>query len=192
MIYTFNNSIIYYENNCKLINYYHDYIINLIIQVLKNNKELNINIIFNSNFISNNYNFNNNNKTITISLNHEHTLVLPEGRDNNKSPMGNIKYNETSNYLVRIHGYTVLNNSNIILDYSNPNIYNITQSNIFEDFSNKMIYISPSIYKELYFIKENRQLTTLTTFINTKEPRRNLLLNSIQEKNITHINIKYF
>jgi hypothetical protein len=51
-----------------------------------------------------------------------------------------------------------------------------------------MIYIASSIY-DIYHIKEYRYIETLTTFINTNEPRRKTLLETIDKIGIPHINI---
>jgi len=157
-------------------------IINAIIEIL-NHSDFNVNIIFSSD----NYIFNNNNKTIKIDLNYEHTLVKKGGRDIPfDTPYGNIT-DGNDVYLVRICNYQILNFADIIIDYSNPNIYNVNSCPLFKSFSEKHIYISPSIYKP-YFIKENRNITILTTFINTSEPRRNALLCRLNSQ-MLHTNI---
>lgn len=136
-----------------------------------------------------NYVFNNRNKTIKIDINYEHTLVKTQGRDIPfGTPYGNITYENDKKYLARIVDYTTLNSADIIIDYSNPNIYNIRSCEFFNEFSKKHIYISPSIY-ETYYTKENRNILSLTTFINTNEPRRNKLLNKLNNCEFVHMNI---
>lgn len=102
------------------------------------NTDININIIFGNDIFDFN---NNNNKFIKIKLNYEHTLVKKGGRDTNNSPVGNILTDDNDKYLVRIDRFQELNNADIIIDYSIPNIHNIKESNLFEYFCDKYIYI---------------------------------------------------
>lgn len=184
MLYNVNNSFFYYDEPIYLIRDYYFSIVDLIIKIL-DVSNLNINIV-----LCNDYNFNNNNKTIKIDINYEHTLVKKGGRDiPYGTPCGNVKDNNEL-YLVRLCNYPVLNAADIIIDYSNPNIYNVSTCHLFNEFSKKHIYISPTIY-ERYYIKENRSIVSLTTFINTNETRRNALLNKLKENknHINHINV---
>lgn len=165
---------------------YYLYILSIIKYVINKN-DLSINIIL-GNMI---YDFNNNNKTIKININYEHTLVKKGGRgiENNTQP-GVIQYNKDNNYLVRIVNLNDHINSDIIIDYSNPNIYNVKSSGYYNDFSDKHIYISPSIYETIYINMENRKISSLTTFINVNEPRRHKLLENIKNNNhFNNINI---
>lgn len=184
MLYNVNNSFFYYDKPIYFINDYYYSIVNLIIKILESHN-LNINIT-----LCHNYNFNNNNKTIKIDINYEHTLVKKEGRDIPLgTPVGEINEIDciVNKYLVRICNYNKLIQSNIIIDYTNPNIYNVKSCELYKSFSEKHIYISPSIY-EPYFTKENRNITSLTTFINILEPRRNALLKKLDNE-IIHKNI---
>jgi hypothetical protein len=183
MLIPIHNSILYFEDSSEI---YYKYIVNLITDFLQDNINININIIFSCN--NHDYNFNNNNKTLRISLNYEHTLVKQNGRHSYGSPTGNIKDENNNNYLVRIDRFNFLNTCDIIIDYSIPNIHNVYTSKLFTDFSNKHINIFSSIY-DLYFIKENRNIESLTTFIDINQPRRKLLLTNILNQNIPHINI---
>jgi len=184
MLLKIHNSYLYYIDKYNLINDYYQNIIELIKKILYNNKQLEINIIFGNT----NGRFNNNNKTIRINLNWEHTLVKQGGRSSANSQIGVIKDVNNNNYLVRIYRYSELINSDIIIDYSVPNICNVGMSNLFKEFSKKHIYIYSSIY-ESYFIKENRNITTLTTFVSINEPRRRALLEKIKQNNMPHTNV---
>jgi hypothetical protein len=165
---------------------YYLYILSIIKYVINKNN-LSINIIL-GNMI---YDFNNNNKTIKIDINYEHTLVKKGGRGtDNNTPTGVIQYNKDNNYLVRINNLNNYINTDIIIDYSNPNIYNVKSSGYYDDFSHKHIYISPSIYETTYIKMENRKISSLTTFINVNEPRRHKLLENIKNNNhFNNINI---
>ena len=176
MIIILNGSLLYYKDNYGAINDYYQYIVSIIKQILINN-DMNINIS-----LCENYKFNNNNKTINININCEHTLVK---RGNiGENPIGKILDNNNNNYLIRIQNYSELYDSNIIIDYSIPNIYNVRSCDTFKTFSQKHIYISSSIYDCVWY-KENRNINTLTTFLNINQPRRIQFLETIQN----HTNI---
>jgi len=150
-----------------------------------------LNIILKSHIIDHPINrtfyIDNGNKTLCIDINYEHTLVKINGRDSNNSPLGKIIYNDNT-YLVRIVNYDILNKSDIIIDYSIPNIHNIKSSELYTDFSKKLIYIPP-LFNNEYFNKDNRHITSLTTFIDLRQPRRRLILDKIEALNTGHINI---
>jgi len=172
-------------NASRYVNDYYEYIQSILTYIIDKNN-LSINIILDGG----EYNFRNNNKTIKIAINYEHTLVKQGGRSVNKgTPFGKIKYNENENYLVRIERFQHLNSSDIIIDYSNPNIDNVKQSGLFSDFSNKHIYLAPILYKTLHINNNNRNIQSLTTFININEPRRKKLLENISKSNLSHSNI---
>ena len=171
------------SSNC-VIDYY-QYIVS-ILQYILNKNNLSINIILGNN----EYNFNNKNKTIKIDINYEHTLVKEGGRSVPKNtPIGAIKYNKDEKYYVRIDNFQTLNFCDIILDYSLPNIYNAKTCDLFKNLSNKHIYISPCIYQNIYTNMKNRNINSLTTFINTNEPRRKKLLENIKKSNLHHNNV---
>lgn len=186
MLTQINNSYFYYKENCGIINDYYQLIVEIIKKILTNATNISVNITLGNHPCNI---FNNKNKTIIINLNWEHTLVKINGRDANDAPPGNIICDDdNTNYLVRIDRYDELNNADIIIDYSIPNIVNVLKSNLFHEISKKHIYISSSIH-ELYFLKQNRDITTLTTFINIHEERRYKLLENIETLNIPHVNI---
>jgi hypothetical protein len=115
-------------------------------------------------------------------------LVKQGGRGSHSFPTGSILDNEGKPYLVRVDRYHELSKADIVIDYSIPNIHHVLVSGLFSDIVKKHIYISCSLY-EPYFIKENRNIPFLTTFINTNEPRRRLLLDGIQNKKMAHTNV---
>jgi len=187
MIFNVNNSFLSYNENYDVVlSDYYQNIVDLIKQILYNNPNLHINIILGDEC---KHDFHNMNKTILININYEHTLVKIGGRYiPNDTPFGNVSYDYNKKYFVKIDNYDNLNMSDIVIDYSILNILNVKSCSQFNSFSKKHIYISPSIYQP-FFSKENRNITTLTTFINTNEPRRKALLENINNENIQHINI---
>jgi len=180
-----NKSNILISNKKHYVNDYYQYILSLLKYIIyKNDISININLD------SKEYNFNNNNKTIKIKINYEHTLVKKGGRSiSGNTPIGKIKYNENEYYLVRIHGLESLKLADIVIDYSNPNIFNVKKSDLYNYFSNNHIYISPFLYENLDISSNNRKIESLTTFINTNEPRRKILLEKISQSALNHSNI---
>ena len=179
-----NNSIISISDQKHYKLDFYQYILS-ILKFIINKNDLSINIILGCH----EYNFENKNKSIKININYEHSLVKEGGRHIEKNtPIGKIKYNQNKYYLVRIDNFKILNLSDIIIDYSNPNIYNVKQSGLYNNFSNKHIYLAPNIYEKLHININNRNIQSLTTFINTDEPRRKKLLEKLSQSNLNHIN----
>jgi hypothetical protein len=184
MIFNAHDSYFSFINNAGIINDYYQNIVSLIQKIIENNPKMKVNIN-----LYDDYNFNNDNVTLKIGINYEHTLVKSGGRSVHcGTPFGDISYDINKMYLVRIVEYDKLMESDIIVDYSNPNIHNVRTCPIYDSFSKKHIYISSSIF-EPHLTKDNRNIITLTTFINTNEERREKLLNKIYEQKIEHINI---
>lgn len=185
MLFCVHNSFFYYIYDLtSVVNDYYNTIVELIKTVLTNNPDLNINILFGNDH----FKFNNSNKTLYIQINYEHILVKQGGRSSHGAPIGKMSDEHGNFYLVRIDRYNELNKADIIIDYSVPNIHHVASSNLFNDFSKKHIYIYSSIYADTYFSKENRHISTLTTFINTGEPRRKKLIENIKRER-EHMNI---
>lgn len=124
-------------------------------------------------------------KAITININEEHTLVV-KGENHGNIKDGIVKTNNGGIYLVRIHNFSNLLQSDIIIDYSIPNLINIDSSKLYNEYFKKCVYISACLYP-FYNNKENRHIKTLTTFINTSQSRRRNLLSILGDKH-TNIN----
>ena len=170
MLVQVEQSNIYTEIDIFYVNSYIQYIIELLkILIIKHN--MNINIILGTQ----NYRFNNSNKVIKIAINWEHNLVKKNGRDINPMCLqGKVLTNTGEPYLVRIDKYEELINSDIVIDYSIPNIYNIHICNHYNNLFNKLVYISPTIfdYNLINYKNTKREINVLTTFIHINEPRR--------------------
>ena len=187
MLLTVQKSYIYTDIDIYYVNSYIHYIIELLKFIIIENK-LHINIIIGNGF----YNFYNNNKLIRININWEHTLVKKNGRSIMPNCLeSKVLTNTGEPYLVRIEKYEELNNADIIIDYSIPNMYNIYSSNSYNNFYKKILYISPVLfdYDSQNYEYKQRQINVLTTFINTNEPRRRALLDNIKMANVDHKNI---
>ncbi len=184
MIFQVNKSFIGYNENIAI--YVHDYfkyIISVISKILNDNN-ISINVIVGNCYDS----FNNELKTIRIYINYEHTLVKKGGRDSQGAPEGIIKTTDLDNYLVRIDNLNGMNEADIIIEYSCPNIENIKSSKLYPELSNKLVYIAPALYEQIFTIRE-RKINILTTFIRTHEPRRFRLIEDLKQNNINHINV---
>ena len=187
MLLQVNKSYIYTEIDIYYVNIYIEYIIDLLKSVIIEN-DLQINIIL-GNY---NFTFNNGNNIIKMNINWEHTLVKKNGRGITTNCLeGKVLTNNGEPYLVRIDRLDELNTSDVIIDYSIPNIYNIYTCNQYDYFKNKLLYISPTLfeYNLQNYDNKQRQLNILTTFINTNESRRKSLLENIKLSNLDHKNI---
>ncbi len=121
----------------------------------------------------------------------EHNLVLDGGRSITHKIKGNVKYiyDESQFYLVRIVNLEEYDKYDYIIEYSYPNIENIKLSNYFnKEFINKILYLPPLIYDYIDY-KPVRNINILTTFIDTTQTRRQLLLNKMEQSNINFKNV---
>lgn len=179
-----NNSYIYYDDEYSFITKeYYVYCTNLFKEYLDNNT-CNLNINFGNTF----FNFNNNNKTLNVTTQFEHTLVKSGGRGITNEPKGKIPI-EDNFYHVRIADYDRLNKNDIIIEYSLPNIENVSTSGLFNEYSDKLIYISALLYKYEQPVMTGREINCVTLFYNIYEYRRKILLDNIKIRNINSINI---
>ena len=117
--------------------------------------------------------------TLRIAVNYEHTIVK-EGAENSDGCHMSPVYP----YLVRIVDVWELNRSDIVIDYSATNVHHVASSGLFPDIAKKHVYIAPTLYP-LYTNPANRDIPTLTTFINTHLPRRKKLLDALSD----HVNV---
>jgi hypothetical protein len=132
------------------------------------------------------YDFDEDSKTIRIDIQCEHTLVKNGGRTVNEIIYGKIKDNN-ENYLIRIDKFDYFNKLDYIIEYSKPNIINISTSNLFDNFYKKIIHIEPTIY-DLNFEKNNR--SKLITLLNKNSSERRFnLVNKLNSLNIGYENI---
>lgn len=187
-----NNSFLYYTDLVPGLSDYWNYLIKLLKQFLLNNPNMKINIFLmrHSHEYTNCLQLINDshrqNKNIWINFNFEH-LIVKQGEEWGY-PTGNIKDVNGNDYLIRITDYGALSPSDIIIDYSLPNIMNVSSNSMFYEFSRKHIYISPSIY-DICTSKENRDISILSTIIVTNTPRRKHILDEMKSRNLPHTNI---
>lgn len=184
MLETVNNCcFVYNPPHDRVLREYYLYCITLFKTVCANSK-------IKANFLFGDYQFPtvNNNRNIRVDIQHEHTLVKPGGRGSEGHPLGKISF-QGSSYLVRIDRLDYFNSVDIIIDYSQPNAFNVQSSGLFDQYSKKSIYIAPLIFDVQKPTFKNKLYNCATTFINTQEPRRKKLLEEIINKNFNSINI---
>ena len=120
-----NNNFFCYTNTHVIhTKEYYDYIVGLIKNWLSLN-DLKINVILGNYTV----NFNNQNKTIKIDIQCEHTLVVDGGRSVNDKIFGKVECNDGF-YLIRIDNFNYYNNLDLVIEYSLPNIHNISTNDI--------------------------------------------------------------
>lgn len=180
-----HNSLVFYdENYLYYVKDYYDYLVSLIKDQIYLNPNLLINVIV-GNYGHYGNVFQNTNPIVKIGINFEHTLVLSGGRDAQHASIGTIVSANNTPYLIRIDNYDQLMSTDIVVDYSFPNLINIESTLQYAEYRKKTICISPMLYP-FYNSCANRNVSSLTTFINTEEPRRKKLLSLLPQ---THINI---
>lgn len=182
-----NNSFIHIYKSPRWVQDFLDYIVSLLKYVIIKH-DLSINIIIGNNackYKDTGHNFKNNNKQIQININYEHTLLKDEGKI--KAPKSKVVCNNT-NYLVYFKNFENLVKSDILLDYSLPNLYNVRTCLHYEYMSKKHLYIAPNLYDHLHIQHKNRNINSLTTFLNVFGKRKAFLKN-IKNNNLKHSNI---
>jgi len=177
-----NKSFILYDHNYNiLIQEYYNYSVNLLKAWLAKN---NINI----NIIAGNYshNFNNLNKTIKIDIQCEHTLVKTGGRSVQQLIYGNVPC-DNGMYLIRVDNFNYYNSLDYIIEYSLPNMYNISTNDIFKEYLTKNIYISPLLFSP-NFINQGKK-NIITMFTDNSNHRRSEILDHLKQLSIEFVSI---
>ena len=178
------SNLAYNENHDIEIREYYLYVVELFKAAIS---KLNLN----SNFIFGNYphDFKNEFKTLRLDIQNEHTLVKQGGRDSAGAPIGKIKLGDDF-YLVRIARSDYLQGLDGVIEYSQPNIENIRQSGLFNDYLEKVVYIAPLIYDApvLNFEQEKKH-PCITLFGNPEEPKRKDFLQRMRDHGVESSNI---
>lgn len=175
--------ICYYSLPDIHIREYYNYCLSLLKEKLISSPLLEINLIFGK--IK--YTFENHFKTIHCDIQIEHTLVKEEGRGVKYKIFGKVKTDENKNYLVRIVDLEYFDNLDFIIDYSLPNILNVSESGKFFNISSKIIHISPTI-TEVNFEKKNK-ISVISTFSENGSERRQNFQKKIKNKILDYNNI---
>jgi hypothetical protein len=137
-----NNSVlVYYSEPSIHIREYYNYCLKLIEEKLYNS-DLNINLIFGNINVS----LNNEKPYVRCDIQYEHTIVKNGGRGVDNKIFGGTNTDDGEKYLIRITNYNYYNNLDFVIEYSNPNIVNISSNESFDDFIKKVINISPLLH----------------------------------------------
>tara|TARA_R110000824_G_scaffold791_1_gene4817 strand:+ start:5699 stop:6619 length:921 start_codon:yes stop_codon:yes gene_type:complete len=178
-----NGSQICYETDPGIhISEYYAYCLKLI-----KNKLLEVHNPINIIFGNLDATFNNSSKILKMDIQYEHTLVKEGGRDVGTKFFSNTPTDDGELYLVRIDRFDYFNSLDVILEYSIPNIVNISESGHFDEFSKKLINIAPLIYTPK-FNNENKN-NTITLFTPHRCPRRSEFYNNVRAKGIDCTNV---
>jgi hypothetical protein len=159
---------------------YYMYCVSLIKQFLLNN-ELKINVIV-GNYICN---FNNIYPTLKIGIQCEHTIVKQGGRSVQDVVFGTIQHKEGV-YLIRIDNFEYYNELDFVIEYSLPNITNISTNHVFDDYLKKVLYISPTLYPIDLDFKERHRIINMFTIPEDVQDRRIKFINLLDENSITY------
>jgi hypothetical protein len=114
---------------------------------------------------------------LRVGINYEHTLVRMGGRTSGDAKVGIVPVDGSPNetYLTRLVNAAQLSLCDVVIDYSIPNIHNVSTSNRFPDITKKHVYIAPCLYP-IVWNQTGRTNNVLTTFIDIHQPRRKELL----------------
>ena len=175
------NSYIYYDNNMWIaVKDYTMYVIELLEDYLNKNPLLCINLFVNIN-ANNSFELNNENKVIKMGINFEQTIVSDEIVAYSIEPQGKIEFNNKK-YTVRMEMFNILNQMDIVIDYSKPNIKNIEVSGLYNDYLKKIKYISPSVYKSVVTSSDEKKINIITLFSDIMpSPRRQNIVTELNK-----------
>lgn len=167
-----NRLVAYNKNHDIHINEYYQYCVYLFKKLLLEN-DIKINFI-----IGNlNVQMPNENKTLKIDIQCEHTLVMDEGRSVGEKIFGTVKTKRGDNYLIRVDKFNYYNSIDCVIEYSLPNIKNISTNVFYDEFSKKILYISPTIYNINIGIANNKKLiSALWSKSSPNQRRTNIIL----------------
>jgi hypothetical protein len=125
----------------------------------------------------------------------EHVLVKPGGRDSDGFESGALLIpgvTTPTRYLARLIDRELLKKFDFIVDYSRINLTNIQGVEKYCDLQDKLLYISPSLYKLSCASNDvrRRNFIAITNFGNSEQPRRKRFLETMRAKEIPIQNIQ--
>ena len=124
----------------------------------------------------------------------EHTLVKPGGRDSEGFEAGVLPIPGDPNstpYLARLNNYEAMKKFDFIIEYSRINLVNIRGATKFNDLHDKLLYVSPTLFKFSGLLNDmrRRNFITITNFGNARQFRRRNFLEELRSKGIPIQNI---
>lgn len=131
----------------------------------------------------------------SIFIQVEHVLVKPGGRDSDGYESGALLIPGAitrTHYLARLIDHGFLKKFDFIVDYSRMNLANIQGVEKYGDLQDRLLYISPSLYKLRCASNDarRRNFIAITNFGNSEQPRRKNFLEVMQSKEIPIQNIQ--
>jgi O-antigen/teichoic acid export membrane protein len=147
---------------------------------------LSLNVIFGGDTVK----FWNSKRTLKIDMQLEHTLVKPGGRDSSGAVAGKIPIKDRHDfYLARLQNYDYLKTLDWVIEYSIPNMVNVRESGLFEDYCMKVVHVAPLLY-DMDFNGKERTRDAITLFHDVYQPRRKFFLDKARELNLPLENVR--
>ena len=131
-------------------------------------------------------------KGLRVFFQHEHNLVLPGGRSLSvNDPLGTVAsiFNPAEKYHVRIVNKPLYFNSDVVIEYNQPNIENIKSSGVLPAEIIRRIVYAPAIPFD-YSNQRVRDLPVITNFVNEAEIRRASLMKKLLKICPGYLNIQ--
>lgn len=181
-----NLALVAYDPNHKVfIRQYYLYCVELFKQSLSDTG-LKINVVFGDYSVD----FGDQRARSRIDIQYEHTLVKPGGRDGAGAVVGNIPIPDSKDcYLARVQNYSYLERCDLVIEYSLPNIMNLQESKVFDEYLAKTVYISPFLY-DINFRECSRNREIATLFADVHQPRRSAFLERAKRAQLPLQNVK--
>jgi hypothetical protein len=127
---------------------------------------------------------------IKVDVNWEHTLVKPGGRTSEGAPVGKVPIGNGQNYLCRIQHLWYIEALDFFVEYSRANLRNIETCGHYDYLMDKAIVIAPIVFDIQDFVKGNRDIPCITTFLDEAQPRRQHFLRTCHAKGIPLRNVQ--
>lgn len=125
-----------------------------------------------------------------IDLQCEHTLVKPGGRDSEGAWVGTVPLLDgEGSYLVRLSNAEYFYRLDTVIEYSQPNIENLRLGGQLADHLSRTIYVAPLLY-ECNGERGDRDVEILTTFADTRQPRRAAFLLEMSRQQLAARNVR--
>jgi GT2 family glycosyltransferase len=125
-----------------------------------------------------------------VDLQCEHTLVKPGGRDSDGALFGKVPLLDGEGcYRVRLANAQYFGDCDAIIEYSEPNIENLRRCGQFADHLSRTTHVSPLLY-ECNGERGHRGIDILTTFADSRQPRRAAFLLNMRLRHLPMRNVR--
>jgi hypothetical protein len=128
--------------------------------------------------------------TVKLDIQSEHTLVKLGGRSVDEIIYGDINLLDgDGKYLIRVPNYKYYSQLDGTIEYSMPNIVNLSTNPLFADYLSKAIYIAPTIYDTPDF-QQKEKVDTITLISSNHSDRRSRFFQDMQTKKLEVTNVQ--